>query len=125
VDFIIVLQYLFKLYGLKNLDPSSQKIRALQLYDKETKTIPEIARHLGVQEDTAAVYIIHALAAGANIDHKRLAEELGISSSLFGTWSSTLTSSITCLRELKDLNDNATYNQLRFLIACKIHGISV
>ena len=61
-----------RLYG-KN-QPSSGKMRAFEQL-KNSRDYKEMAACLGVQESTATVYTIDALAAGAPLDHKRMATQ--------------------------------------------------
>ena len=80
-----------------------------------------IARTISVQQATAEVYVIDAMAAGARIDFIRLSEELNITPDLFNTVHAAIVPAVSRLRELKDLLPEASYNQIRFIIACKMY----
>ena len=71
---------LMRLYG-KN-QPSNAKMNAYELL-KSGLNYKEIAERLRVQEPTAEVYTMDALAAGAPLDHERMAILLGVTGDKF------------------------------------------
>lgn len=115
---------LMRMYG-KN-QPSNAKMNAYELL-KSGKNYTEIAGRMGVQESTAAVYTIDALAAGAPLDHERMANLLGVTGEMFETIKKTISSNTDSkLRSIRDeLDESFTYNQIRFLLACMIRDINL
>ena len=113
-----------RLYG-KN-QPSSGKMRAFEQL-KNGRDYKEIAACLGVQESTAAVYTIDALAAGAPLDHKRMATLLEITGETFETIKAVISSNPDSkLRTIRDeLHESFSYNQIRFVLACMIRGLDL
>lgn len=113
-----------RMYG-KN-QPSNAKMNAYELL-KSGKNYTEIAGRMGVQESTAAVYTIDALAAGAPLDHERMANLLGVTGEMFETIKKTISSNTDSkLRSIRDeLDESFTYNQIRFVLACMIRDINL
>ena len=113
-----------RMYG-KN-QPSNAKMIAYKLL-KSGKNYTEIAGRMGVQESTAAVYTIDALAAGAPLDHERMANLLGVTGEMFETIKKTISSNTDSkLRSIRDeLDESFTYNQIRFVLACMIRDINL
>ena len=115
---------LMRLYG-KN-QPSNAKMNAYELL-KSGLNYKEIAARLRVQEPTAEVYTIDALAAGAPLDHERMAILLGVAGDTFEAIKKAISSNTDSkLRSIKDeLNESLTYNQIRFVLACMIRDINL
>lgn len=113
-----------RLYGKKQ--PSDTKMNAYELL-KSDQNYKEISARLRVQESTAEVYTIDALAAGAPLDHERMAILLGITGDTFEAIKKT----ISCNKDAKlrsirnELNESFTYNQVRFVLACMIRDINL
>lgn len=113
-----------RMYG-KN-EPSDGKMRAFEQF-KNGEDYKEIAASLRVREATAEVYTIGALAAGAPLDHARMANLLGITGEMFdrirAVISSNTDSKLRTIRE--ELNESFSYNQIRFVLACMIRALDV
>lgn len=113
-----------RMYG-KN-QPSNSKMRAYEEF-KNGRGYREIAATLGVEEDTAKVYTIDALAAGAPLSHSRMASLLEISGEEFENIKSSIISNTDAkLRTIRgNLNESFSYNQIRFVLACMIRELEV
>lgn len=112
------------MYG-KN-QPSNGKMRAFEQF-RNGMDYKEIAACLGVQESTAQVYTLDALAAGAPLNHERMANLLGVTEAIFSTISAAISSNEDSkLRSIRDsLNESYSYNQIRFVLACMIKGLDL
>lgn len=110
-----------RLYG-KN-QPSDTKMNAYKLL-KSGQNYKEISARLRVQESTAEVYTIDALAAGAPLDHERMAILLGITGDTFEAIKNC--NKDAKLRSIRnEVNESFTYNQVRFVLACMIRDINL
>ena len=86
---------------------------------KDFKTMAKI---LKVAETTAEVYGSDAFAAGLPMDHTRLAEVLQVTEENFERIKSCIEKGeepkLSAIRD--ELNELFSYNQIRFLLACKV-----
>lgn len=94
---------------------------------KAGRSYREIAATLAVQEATAEVYTIDAFAAGAPLNHTRMANFLEIQGEDFERIKSAITANsnakLTTIRA--DLNESFSYNQIRFVLACMIRDLDL
>lgn len=113
-----------RMYG-KN-QPSNSKMRAYEEF-KNGRNYSEIAVTLGVQEATAEVYTIDALAAGAPLDHTRMANLLEIGGEAFDRIKAAITSNVNAkLGAIRaDLIESFSYNQIRFVLTCMIRELAM
>ena len=79
----------------------------------------DIAATLAVQEATAEIYTIDAFAAGAPLNHTRMANLLEIQSEDFERMKSAITSNSNAKLATipTDLYESFSYNQIRFVLA--------
>ena len=103
--------------------PSSQKLCMLELFQRGMQ-LSAISQHVGIQAATAEVYTIDCLGAGMKLDHEVLVTQLGVTPELFARIKSKVAYA-SRLREIKDIIDESTYNQIRFIIACMIHDLLI
>lgn len=104
---------------------SNGKIRAVQQFrsGKDFKTISQI---LNVAEATAEVYGIDAFAAGAPMDHVRLAEVLQVTEENFERIRRCIEKDQDPkLRTIRDELKEFSYNQIRFVLACMIRDLTL
>ena len=115
---------LMRLYG-KN-QPSNSKMRAFEEF-KAGHSYRDIAATMAVQEATAEIYTIDAFAAGAPLNHTRMANLLEIQSEDFERIKSAITANSNAkLATIRaDLNESFSYNQIRFVLACMIRECEV
>ena len=113
-----------RMYG-KN-QPSNGKMQAFELL-KNGRDYKEIASSLRVQQSTAEVYTIDALAAGAPLDHGRMANLLGVTRDIFERVMTVITANTDSqLRTIRDeLGESFSYNQIRFVLACMIRDLEL
>lgn len=84
----------------------------------------QIASTLRIQLATAEVYTIDAFASGAPLDHKQMAQLMGVDSHLFQTVKAVIEGNADGkLRTIKDDLVDSTYNQIRFVLACMIRSL--
>ena len=83
-----------------------------------------IAQCVQIQAATADVYAIDCLGAGMKLDYEVLATQLGVTPELFACIKSKV-AYVSHLQEIKDIIDESTYNQIRFVIACMIHDLLI
>lgn len=112
------------LYG-KN-QPSNKKLRIAEELTKG-KSLTELALELGIAIATAEVYAIDCLAAGRKIAHEQIASYLAISTDAFQRIKITILSNEdNRLRTIRDsLDEEFSYNQIRFVLACLIHELEL
>ena len=105
---------------------SNGKIRTVQQF-RSGKDFKTIAKILKVAEATAEVYGIDAFAAGAPMDHVRLAEVLQVTEENFERIKSCIEKGEDPkLRAIRDeLHELFSYNQIRFVLACMIRDLSL
>ena len=89
-----------------------------------------LAKELGIAKDTAERYAIDCLAARENVDHKRIATYLQISTQSFRDIKCGILFSVDCkLRtiheDLKDRLKEFSYNQIRYVLACLIQELNI
>ena len=112
------------MYG-KNM-PSPKKHRVAQGLTIG-KNFHELAEELNIAQATAEVYAIDCLAAGQDVDHQTIAKYLDISEESFERIKSEIMSSND--KKLRTVRDNLkeafSYNQIRFVLACQIHGLEL
>lgn len=86
-----------------------------------------MAEELKIAQATAEVYAIDCLAAGQDVDHQTIAKYLDISEESFERIKSEIMSSND--KKLRTVRDNLkaafSYNQIRFVLACQIHGLEL
>ena len=113
-----------RMYG-KN-QPSNGQMQAFELL-KNGRDYKEIASSLRVQQSTAEVYTIDALAAGAPLDHGRMANLLGVTRDIFERVMTVITANTDSkLRTIRDeLGESFSYNQNRFVLACMIRDLEL
>ena len=91
------------------------------------KSLATLASELGIAVATAEVYAIDCLAAGRQIAHKQIASYLAISNDAFKRIKGEILSNEdNRLRTIRDtLNEEFSYNQIRFVLACLIHELGL
>ena len=94
---------------------------------KAGRSYKDIAATLAVQEATAQIYTIDAFAAGAPLNHTRMANLLEIQSEDFERIKAAITSNSNAkLATIRaDLNESFSYNQIRFVLACMIRELDL
>lgn len=94
---------------------------------KNGKKFEELAAELGVATATAEVYGIDGLAAGQEIDHEMLSKYLQISVESFQLIKTEILSNEDPkLRTIRDnLEEQFSYNQIRFVLACLIQELDL
>lgn len=113
-----------RMYG-KN-QPSNAKMRAYEMLQNGS-SYREIASTLRVMEATAQVYTIDAFASGAPLDHVRMARLLDVNFQHFQRIKKAISeNSDSKLRTIRDnLGESASYNQIRFVLACMIRDLDL
>lgn len=122
--FLQETRHLMRLYG-KN-QPSNSKMRAFEEF-KAGHSYRDIAAALAVQEATVEIYTIDAFAAGAPLNHMRMANLLEIQSEDFERIKSAITANSNAkLATIRaNLNESFSYNQIRFVLACMIRELDL
>ena len=94
---------------------------------KTGKNFDELAAELSIAKATAEVYGIDGLAAGEEIDHEIPARFLQISVESFNRIKTEISSNDD--RKLRTIRDNLdeefSYNQIRFVLACLIQELEL
>lgn len=112
------------MYGKNNPSP---KKRLVMKGLKEGKDFDHLARELHITSATAEVYGIDCLAASGDIDHEAVAGYLSVTKTSFNVIKAEILSSQDKkLRTVRDnLEEEYTYNQIRFVLACLIHDLDM
>ena len=91
------------------------------------KSLATLSSELGIAVATAEVYAIDCLAAGRQIAHEQIASYLAISTDTFQRIKAKiLLNEDNRLRTIRDaINEEFSYNQIRFVLACLIQELEL